>query len=110
MQARARAAAWQPMIARIAAAPGPAACETLALCYWAGKPFMLDLFNLTQSVLVNGPDARFRQLARDRAFDVFEVSPSSPVHAKPDPIMRELSPGYMSAINGPQGSVLLIRR
>jgi hypothetical protein len=31
--------------ARIAAAPGPALCESPALCYWAGKPEHLDLFS-----------------------------------------------------------------
>jgi hypothetical protein len=109
-QAPARAAAWQPMIARIAAAPGPAACETLALCYWAGKPFTLDLFNLTQSVLARGANPRFQQMARQRAFDVVEVTPGSPVHLRPDPILREITPGYAAALAGPQGSLLLVRR
>lgn len=39
---------WQQSIDRIAAAPGPLACETLALCYWAGRPSEIDFFNFGQ--------------------------------------------------------------
>ncbi len=46
----AAARAWGEMRARIAAAPGPVACETLALCYWAGKDFELDVFLYGQHV------------------------------------------------------------
>jgi hypothetical protein len=31
-------------IAFIKAQPGPAMCEELALCYWAGKSFEVDFF------------------------------------------------------------------
>lgn len=33
----------------MARAPGPGLCETLALCYWAGKPFAVSFFNLMQA-------------------------------------------------------------
>jgi hypothetical protein len=39
---------WQQTIGRIAAAPGPVACETLALCYWAGRSTEIDFFNFGQ--------------------------------------------------------------
>ena len=32
----------------LAAEPGPVSCEALALCFWAGKPFLLDAFNADQ--------------------------------------------------------------
>jgi len=35
-------------VAYLAARPGPAVCETLALCFWAGKPPGVDLFNSQQ--------------------------------------------------------------
>ncbi len=35
---------WRATEARIRAIPGPVACETMALCVWAGKPFVLDFF------------------------------------------------------------------
>ena len=35
-------------IAFLRAQPGPAVCESLSLCYWAGKPETVDVFNLSQ--------------------------------------------------------------
>ena len=35
-------------IAKIAAAPGPVACQTLALCYWANRQSEIDFFNFGQ--------------------------------------------------------------
>jgi hypothetical protein len=35
-------------IAFIRGRPGPALCEDLALCYWAGKPVEADIFNVRQ--------------------------------------------------------------
>jgi len=35
-------------VAYLAARPGPAVCEALALCYWAGQPPGVDLFNAQQ--------------------------------------------------------------
>ena len=45
-------------IAFLRARSGPAVCEMLALCYWAGKPAIVDVFNL---------DQQFRTRARDPA-------------------------------------------
>jgi hypothetical protein len=36
-------------IAFLKARPGPALCETLAFCYWAGKPEAIDVFNLSEA-------------------------------------------------------------
>lgn len=38
-------------IALLHAAKGPALCEMLSLCYWAGKPAQVDVFNLEQAYL-----------------------------------------------------------
>jgi hypothetical protein len=43
-------------VAIIAARPGAALCETLVLCYWAGKPFALDAFNFGEAVRVGTRD------------------------------------------------------
>jgi hypothetical protein len=37
-------------IAAIRAQPGPVACDTLALCYWAGKPAEIDFFAVRQAI------------------------------------------------------------
>jgi hypothetical protein len=41
-------AATREDVAYIAAREGPALCEMLALCFWAGKPPAVDLFNAQQ--------------------------------------------------------------
>lgn len=38
-------------IALLHAAKGPVLCEMLSLCYWAGKPAQVDVFNLEQAYL-----------------------------------------------------------
>lgn len=38
-------------VRRLAATPGPALCENLAICYWAKKPMDVDVFNFAQGVL-----------------------------------------------------------
>jgi hypothetical protein len=48
---------YQKLIALIAAAPGPVACEQPSLCYWAAKPFELDFFNYGQKILTGTVDA-----------------------------------------------------
>lgn len=40
----------------IASRPGPAICEALMICFWAGKPFVLDPFNYGQAVLAGTRD------------------------------------------------------
>ena len=37
-------------IARISAIPGPVACSVMAVCRWAGKPFLYDRFAVEQRV------------------------------------------------------------
>jgi hypothetical protein len=39
---------WSAVIDRIHDATGPVACETLSLCYWAGRPSEIDFFNFGQ--------------------------------------------------------------
>lgn len=110
----ARAAAWRPVIARIAAAPGLAGCETLSLCFWAGKPYAVDAFNLNQDILTGaGSIARFDAIARAHGFGVFEFSDAvtdarGTVRLKRDPLLLDLvRHGYGLASSGPEGSVLL---
>ncbi|HVZ91721.1 MAG TPA: hypothetical protein VG843_08725 [Rhizomicrobium sp.] len=43
-------------IAFLRAQDGPAICEELALCYWAGKPEAADLFNLGQAFATGARD------------------------------------------------------
>ena len=105
--------AWPPVIARIAAAPGLAGCETLSLCFWAGKPFAVDVFNLEQSILAGGSIARFDDLARAHGFGVFEFDGAvtdgrGGVTLRHDLLAADLvRHGYRATAIGPDGSVLL---
>ena len=111
--APARAAAWQPFIARIAATPGTAGCETLSLCFWAGKPYAVDLFNLEQNILTGGSIARFDDLARTHGFSVFEFAGGAAdahggVRLRRDVLLQDLvRHDYRATVIGPEGSVLL---
>ncbi|MBO0735941.1 MAG: hypothetical protein J2P48_05150 [Alphaproteobacteria bacterium] len=55
----------------IAERPGPAICESLLLCYTAGKPFILDPFNSRQYILAGRLDQR--ELIRRIAAHEFAV-------------------------------------
>jgi hypothetical protein len=41
---------WALEIEKIAEQNGPVACESLSLCYWAGKDFEVDFFNAGQAI------------------------------------------------------------
>ena len=58
----ARQQAWAGTIERIRTEPLPVACETLALCYWAGRPSVIEFFNFGQRAMLNpGYGAAFAQ-------------------------------------------------
>jgi len=109
----ARAAAWQPVIARIAAAAGPVGCLMMSLCWWAGKPSEIDMFNLTQSVVTGGPLAEFQAVVARQRFAIFEDDPKSFTHNDAvrqlgyDPIMTLFATGYAPVGYGPETTVLL---
>ncbi len=108
------ARSWQPVIERIRSAPGLAGCEMPSLCFWAGRPFVVDQFNLGQSVDTGGPIAAFDTLARAHAFGVFEygrdayVRATTPGPHRRDPLLVDLlAQGYAPVATGPDGVVLL---
>ncbi len=105
--------AWQPVIARIAAADGPAGCLFQSLCWWAGKPSRIDVFNLTQSVMAGGPLSGFQALVARQGLAIFEDDPASFTHLDAvrklhhDPIMEAFVGHYDTVLHGPNGIVLL---
>lgn len=112
----AREKAWQPMIARLAAAHGLVGCHLLSVCYWAGKPFTVDLFNLTQSALAGGSIDRFQATVARRDFVLFEDDPNSFLHSDAirklgyDPVMAGFRRDYVVVATGPDGVTLLAPR
>jgi hypothetical protein len=58
---------------------GPAMCETLAFCYWSGKPADVDVFNLNQQLITRGRDAApIRRLLDARHFTAIELDETTP--------------------------------
>jgi hypothetical protein len=70
-----RAPAFGADIAFVASRPGPALCEDLALCFWAGKPAEVDVVNLSQHLKrgTRSPDDLIR-LIDARHFGVVQVN------------------------------------
>lgn len=59
--------------------PGPALCESLAYCYWAGKPASVDVFNLDQELRSGSRNpGSFLQLIRTRRFSAIELDETNP--------------------------------
>ena len=109
-------AAWQPMIDRIHAANGPAACEMNSLCYWAGKPLTVDFFNITQNAIAGGEREPFRNAAQNHGFAIIEDDPALFLHKYAlrklgyDPIMLPFTTTYTKVFEGPKGKILLAPR
>ena len=59
--------------------PGPALCETLALCYWAGKEAAVDAFNMGEAYKTRArSDDALRLLLRRKHFAVVQFEPGPP--------------------------------
>jgi hypothetical protein len=73
---RAQAAAE---IALLRSAQGPAVCEMLSLCYWAGKPAEVDVFNIEQAYLAgaSSSDALFGAISAKR-YAMLQFEQSTP--------------------------------
>ena len=110
----ARAAAWQPVIERIAAADGPVGCLMMALCWWAGKPSEVDMFNLSEkSVLAGDAPSAFRAAVAGQRFAIFQNDSQSFIHRDAvrrlgrDPLLPLFDTLYAPVLRGPGGIVLL---
>jgi hypothetical protein len=66
-------------ISFLRAHPGPAICETLAFCYWAGKSASVDVFNLDQQFRTGARNpAPFLRLLDRRYFSAIELDEMTP--------------------------------
>ena len=73
---RTKAAQTREQIALLTEHPGPAICETPALCYWAHKPFEVDPFNFMQGVRAGIKDDKaLLQRVASGYYDVVQVTP-----------------------------------
>lgn len=64
---RAQAAASRQAVMLISQREGPAVCETLALCYWAGKRFEVSFYNLAEASSIGNLDVAKDKFLRSTA-------------------------------------------
>ncbi|HEY0105187.1 MAG TPA: hypothetical protein VGB91_03825, partial [Rhizomicrobium sp.] len=81
-------------IALLRAAPGPAICEMLSLCYWAGKPAAVDVFNMGQAYRTGArSDADLAAAIAARKYAVVQFEELAPFPLTPA-IARALGANY----------------
>jgi hypothetical protein len=71
-------------IAFLASHRGPALCETLALCFWAGKVTEVDVFNIGEQYRLHARSGEpLKQKIASKAFGVIEFDALSPFPLTP---------------------------
>jgi hypothetical protein len=89
--------------------PGPAFCETPSLCYWAGKPGSVDVFNVGEQIATGArSDAPFVRAIANGDFAVIEFDSLRPFALSPD-IEKSLLARYRIARNDDDGVFLIPR-
>ena len=77
-------AAADAEIAMIKASPRQAICEMLSLCYWAGKPAALDVFNMEQAYITGArSDAPLVLDIRARRYGMVQLEELDPFPLTP---------------------------
>ena len=105
MQEDARIAAGD--IAYLRAHPGPAVCQSLGLCYWAGKPASVDVFNLTQQFLTGARSEQpFIAMLARHDFAAVQLDALVP-QAFPAPVQTALMKQYRIGRTSDDGVILV---
>jgi hypothetical protein len=97
--------------------PGPALCETLLLCYAAGKPVAYDPFAADQLIRTGRiPQEQLVELIARRQFTAIEIdwNANEPMQPSarlrfPGPVMRALFSGYQLALRSGKYAVFTPR-
>ena len=104
-------ASWKRMEGLIATTPGRVACQTLAMCYWAGKEFEIDFFLYGQRVALRHDATRLERALDDHRFAVIELGPV-PRAARPgevaDPLESLIDRRYRVAFINDDGRRLFV--
>jgi hypothetical protein len=94
----------------VAAVPGPAACQSLALCYWARKPFEFDMFVVGQNLQTGAMNAEtFDALIERHYFKVFEMSSGGALERLPRASIDRIREHYELGRSGVLGEILIPR-
>ena len=73
-----RSSAWSKIQDQVAATPGRVACETSAICYWAGKQFEIDFFLYGQHVSIHHDATALKQALMQHRFAAIELDREPP--------------------------------
>ncbi|MDP9087079.1 MAG: hypothetical protein M3N02_10015, partial [Pseudomonadota bacterium] len=106
-------AAWDAMEQRISVVPGAVACESQALCFWAGQPFGIDFFLYSQRARETGDTHSIDRALAAHRFAAVQIDanlpPGNPDRAT-DPILRRLAATMHPVFIDASGRSLLMRR
>jgi hypothetical protein len=107
------AAAAAQDIRVLAAAPGPVACEDLALCFWAGKELELDFFNSRQAVRSGrATETQLLEPLREHRYGAVQIvgsDPSQPHSRVSRPFLEALHANYTLVRRSPTGFIYVPR-
>jgi hypothetical protein len=100
---------WAATIARIRAEPAPVACETLALCYWAGRPSEIEFFNFGQRALLDPAfDDAFAQRVANRELGLIQRELTGGAKRLPAELETLITENYIADATAP--TLLLVPR
>lgn len=63
---------WNMIYSSLKSNGKPAACRMLSICYWAGEPYTVDMFNLGQYLQLNGKNKIFNDMVSSKEFSIIE--------------------------------------
>jgi len=74
----------------------PVACENLALCYWAGKEFFLDYFNIGERIRLDDRGQRdlLISMISNKELKLIHIEPDSTEKRLPDIIVSSIEDNY----------------
>ncbi len=104
-------ASWWRMEERIANTPGRVACETQALCYWAGKTFEIDFFLYGQRVATRHEAGALETALDEHRFGAIELDTPQSRRGRPgevdNPILPIIDGRYRTVFAADNGRRLL---
>lgn len=100
---------WAATIERVRSEPGPVSCETLALCYWAGRRSEIEFFNFGQRALLDpGYDAAFTQAVRSGSIGLIQLDPDAGAHRLSPQLEALIAEHYVTVQSAP--TLLMVPR
>jgi hypothetical protein len=89
--------------------PGPALCEDLTLCYWAGKDTPVDVFNISEAIKTGArSDADLARLLAAQYFGSIALSSVTPFALGPH--LRQIMMAHYRVMHADDNGVFLERR